>query len=184
VVWLAWRRGYRQVDRVYAPDLMLAAFEHSVARGWRHFFYGGNSGIAELLAQKMGERFPGLRIAGTYCPPFRPLTPAEDAQVIERINSSRADIVWVGIGAPKQDRWMAGHLGKIDAPVMIGVGAGFDFLAGVKPWAPRWIQRSGLEWLFRMCCEPRRLAPRYLVNNPVFIGLLLRDLVRNRAFAK
>jgi N-acetylglucosaminyldiphosphoundecaprenol N-acetyl-beta-D-mannosaminyltransferase len=181
LVWVARAMGFRQVARVYGPDLMLAACERSVASGWRHFFYGGADGIPELLACRLTERFPGLQIAGVLSPPFRALTAAEDAAIVERINAAAPDIVWVGISTPKQERWMSAHSGRIDAPVMVGCGAAFDFHAGVKRQAPRWMMRAGLEWAYRMATEPRRLGPRYLVNNPMFVGLMLRQFVRRMA---
>ncbi len=162
IVWLLKLRGHRQVERVYGPDLMLAVCERSLETSWRHFFYGGAPGVADLLANKLQARFPGLSVAGTFTPPYRSLTPAEEQVAIEQINSSGADIVWVGLSTPKQERWMAAHVGRVGAPVLIGVGAAFDFLSGTKPQAPRWVQRSGLEWLFRLANEPRRLWRRYL----------------------
>jgi N-acetylglucosaminyldiphosphoundecaprenol N-acetyl-beta-D-mannosaminyltransferase len=173
LVWLARLNGLRHVERVYGPDLMLEVAAMSVRKGYRHFFYGGGEGVADLLAARMWQRFPGLQIVGTYAPPFRPLTPGEDREIVERINASGADVVWVGLSTPKQERWMADHVGRIHAPVLIGVGAAFDFHAGVKRQAPRWMRRAGLEWAFRMATEPRRLAPRYLSNNPRFIYLVL-----------
>ena len=171
IVWLLKLRGYPQVDRVYGPDLMLAACEHGLQYGWRHFLYGGAPGVAEDLANQLQTRLPGLQIAGTYTPPFRPLTPDEESEILEQINASGADIVWVGISTPKQERWMAAHIGLVDAPVMVGVGAAFDFISGRKPQAPRWIQRSGLEWLFRLLSEPRRLWRRY-AQYPLFTLLV------------
>jgi len=182
LVWLARLMGYHGVERVYGPDLMLAVCERSVACGWRHFLYGGAPGVPELLGRKLGARFPGLEIAGMYSPPFRALSAAEDREATERINDSGADIVWVGLSTPKQEGWMAAHREALKAPVLIGCGAAFDFHAGIKAQAPRWVQRSGLEWLFRLLCEPRRLGPRYLVNNPLFIGLVIRQLIRHQAF--
>jgi N-acetylglucosaminyldiphosphoundecaprenol N-acetyl-beta-D-mannosaminyltransferase len=131
--------------------------------------------VPEHLAGRLVERFPGLVIAGTYSPPFRPLTAAEDAAIARRIDAARPDLVWVGLSTPKQERWMHAHVGRLTAPVLIGVGAAFDFHSGRKPQAPRWMQRSGLEWCFRMCSEPRRLAGRYLRNNPRFIWRLLLE---------
>jgi N-acetylglucosaminyldiphosphoundecaprenol N-acetyl-beta-D-mannosaminyltransferase len=136
---------------------MLETCRLSVERGWRHFLYGGGEGVAEELAARMQAHFPGLQIIGTYCP----LTGAEDRDVMDRIAASRADIVWVGISPPRQDQWMAQHTGKAKAPVLIGVGAAFDFLSGRKKQAPRWAQRAGMEWLFRLASEPRRLWRRY-----------------------
>jgi N-acetylglucosaminyldiphosphoundecaprenol N-acetyl-beta-D-mannosaminyltransferase len=149
---------------------MLAACRRSLETGWRHYLYGGAEGVPELLAARLAERFPGLGIAGAFSPPFRPLTDAEDDEIVRRINATRPDIVWVGLSTPKQERWMASHLRRIEAPVMVGVGAAFDFHAGLKRQAPKWIQGSGLEWLFRLATEPRRLWRRYLRNNPVFVA--------------
>jgi N-acetylglucosaminyldiphosphoundecaprenol N-acetyl-beta-D-mannosaminyltransferase len=179
LVWWTKALGHADASRVYGPDLLLACCERSVATGYRHFFYGGNDGVADLLARRLSKRFPGLAVAGTYTPPFRALTPEEDADVVRAINESGADIVWVGLSTPKQERWMADHIGRIDAPVMIGVGAAFDFHAGLKKQAPRWMQQSGLEWLFRLASEPRRLWKRYLVNNPAFVWLALEQCWRS-----
>jgi len=172
LVWLSRLYGNNQVDRVYGPDLLLETCRLSVSHGWSHFFYGGSNGVADLLANRLTHKIPGLKVAATYAPPFRRLSSAEDDAVVDQINQSGADIVWVGLGAPKQEFWMAEHLGKINAPVMIGVGAAFDFHAGLKPQAPRWMQRAGLEWLFRLATEPRRLWKRYLINNPLFLLLV------------
>jgi N-acetylglucosaminyldiphosphoundecaprenol N-acetyl-beta-D-mannosaminyltransferase len=169
LVWLARARGFERVERVYGPDLMLACCEAGLGRGYRHFFYGGAPGVGERLAERLRERFDGLRVAGIYAPPFRPLTPDEDAALVEQINASQADIVWVGLSTPKQERWMAAHVGRLTASALIGVGAAFDFNAGLKPQAPRWMQRSGLEWSFRLATEPRRLWKRYATNNPLFV---------------
>lgn len=169
LVWLSHLHGKKNVQRVYGPDLLLAVCERSKVTQWRHYFYGGAPGVAELLSQRLKEKYPHLNIVGCDTPPFRPLTEEEDQAAIEKINASGAHIVWVGMSTPKQDRWMSAHLGKITTPVMIGVGAAFDFHAGIKPQAPRWMQRNGLEWLFRLYSEPRRLWRRYLISNPAFI---------------
>ena len=169
LVWLGRLAGHGAMRRVYGPDLLLACCAESERRGWRHFFYGGGDGVAELLAERLRARFPTLEVAGTYTPPFRVLTDAEEAEVAQRIEESRADIVWVGLSTPKQERWMSAHVGRVAAPVLVGVGAAFDFHAGLKAQAPRWIQQSGLEWLFRLATEPRRLWRRYLKNNPRFV---------------
>jgi len=176
LVWLSRRLGQPEVGRVYGPDLLLAACEAGLGRGWRHYFYGGGPGVAELLAERLSGRFAGLQVAGCSAPPFRALAPEEDRAEVERINAARANLVWVGLGAPKQELWMAAHLGQVEAAVMLGVGAAFDFHAGLKKQAPLWMQRGGLEWLFRLLSEPRRLGPRYLVNNPLFVGLVLLQL--------
>lgn len=169
LVWLSKTAGHKHVSRVYGPDLMLAVMEHSLKKGYKHFFYGGKEGVPELLRDKLIERFPGLQIVGTYSPPFRPLTDEEDAAICKQISDSGAHMVWIGLSTPKQERWMSAHLGKLDAPVMLGVGAAFDFHAGLKSQAPKWMQKSGLEWFFRLITEPRRLWKRYLVNNPLFV---------------
>lgn len=174
LVWILRSRGYEYVNRVYGPDLMVAVFEHFQAKGWKHFFYGGQPGVADKLANRMGAQFPALQIVGTYSPPFRDLTEEEETHVAAMIRESQADIVWVGISSPKQEFWMAEHKDRLDAKVLIGVGAAFDFLSGRKRQAPRWIQRTGLEWLFRWFQEPRRLWPRYS-QYPRFVWLLLKE---------
>lgn len=167
--WLAWLMGYRNVRRVCGPDIMLACFEHGVSRGWKHFFCGAMPGVAERLARCMQERFPGLQVVGTWCPPFRPLTEHEETQLIEGVQRSGADFFWLAIGPGAMERFMAKHVDRLNVPVMAGVGAAFDFLSGNKPQAPQWMATIGLEWLFRLATEPRRLFVRYLTNNPAFI---------------
>jgi len=169
VVWVARMMGQPHVRRVYGPDLMLAELEASVARGHRHFFYGGGPGVAERLASSMRARFAGIDIAGLHEPPFAPLDELCTAETAALINAAKPDIVWVGMSSPKQDRWMARMRPQLDAPVLIGVGAAFDFLSGTVKQAPRWMQRSGLEWLYRLGTDPRRLWRRYLVDNPWFV---------------
>jgi N-acetylglucosaminyldiphosphoundecaprenol N-acetyl-beta-D-mannosaminyltransferase len=162
------------IRRVYGPDLMLAVLGRAAERGWSSFFYGGAEGTPELLASRLQERFPGLRIAGTYSPPFRPVTAEEDEAIVARINDARPDLVWVGLSTPKQERWMDAHVGRLAAPAMLGVGAAFDIHAGNLRQAPRWMQRNGLEWLYRLYREPRRLWRRYLRNNPAFVLAVMR----------
>lgn len=176
VVWLLRWNGYPQVNRVYGPDLMKAVCAASLQAGYRHYFYGGKPGVAEKLAANLTSAYPGLAVAGCYSPPFHELSAAEDCQIISQINASGADIVWVGISSPRQEHWMHDHLGKLNAPVMLGVGAAFDFLSGEKSQAPRWMQRSGLEWLFRLFNEPRRLWPRYS-QYPRFVLLVLAQII-------
>jgi N-acetylglucosaminyldiphosphoundecaprenol N-acetyl-beta-D-mannosaminyltransferase len=177
LVWLGKMDGHKHMDRVYGPDLMLAIMEKSQKEGYRHYFYGGADGVPELLKQKLQEKFPGIQVVGTYSPPFRALSAEEDAQIVQMINDTQPDIVWIGLSTPKQEKWMSAHVGRIGAPVMIGVGAAFDFHAGLKSQAPRFIQRSGFEWLYRLVTEPKRLWKRYLVNNPLFIlGILGQKL--------
>jgi len=164
LVWL----GPRGTERVYGPDLLLAVCAAGRAVCLRHYFYGGTPGVAAELAEKLAACFPGLVVAGTFTPPFRPLTTDELAALRADIARTRPDIVWVGLGTPKQEHFMAAHWRTLDAALLIGIGAAFDFHSGRVRQAPRWIQRSGCEWLFRLCTEPRRLAPRYLKTNPLF----------------
>jgi N-acetylglucosaminyldiphosphoundecaprenol N-acetyl-beta-D-mannosaminyltransferase len=171
LVWLARGRD-PNVSRVYGPDLMLAEFQHSALSGHRHFLYGGGPGVSGRLAAAMASRFPGLQVVGTLEPPFAPLDQLTSAETAAAINATGADVVWVGISSPKQERWMAKMRPLLEAPVLIGVGAAFDFHSGTVRQAPRWMQRSGLEWLFRVLTEPRRLWRRYLVNNPWFLWSL------------
>jgi N-acetylglucosaminyldiphosphoundecaprenol N-acetyl-beta-D-mannosaminyltransferase len=180
LVWLSRFLGFSHVERVYGPDLMLAVCEQSQRHGYRHFFYGGGPGVGETLAKRLRSRFPGLQIAGIYSPPFRALSADEDEAVLIQINHARPDIVWVGISTPKQEVWMAEHVKRLSAPVLIGVGAAFDFHSGIKRQAPRWMMGVGLEWLFRLLSEPRRLGPRYLVNNTLFLGLIVLQVFGRR----
>lgn len=179
LVWLARHSGHPHVERVYGPDLMLEVLQQSTRRGWRHFFYGGAPLVAQQMAARLQSRFPALDVVGVYAPPFGPMTADEDDAIVQQINATGPDIVWVGLSTPKQERWMAAHIGRLSAQVLVGVGAAFDFHAGVKRQAPRWMQRSGLEWAFRLLNEPRRLGPRYLVNNPAFVWRLAVRWVRS-----
>jgi len=169
MVWMGRWQGFGGIRRVYGPDLMLRVCEYTHTRGLTHFFYGGAAGVAEDLKSRLEARFPGLKVAGTYSPPFRALTEAEEADLGARVRAARPDIFWVGLSTPKQEKFMAQHWRGLDATLFVGVGAAFDFHAGRVRQAPRWMQRSGLEWLFRLGCEPRRLWKRYLKNNPLFI---------------
>lgn len=180
LVWLARRLGYTSIDRVYGPDLMRELTRRSPSLGIRHFYYGGGPNLADKLRTTLTAAYPGLKVVGTLSPPFRALSPQEDDAVVATINAAQPDILWVGLSTPKQERWMSAHQGRIDVPVMIGVGAAFDFLAGDKRQAPRWIGRSGLEWLFRLCTEPRRLWRRYFSIIPVFLALAARQWVTER----
>jgi N-acetylglucosaminyldiphosphoundecaprenol N-acetyl-beta-D-mannosaminyltransferase len=177
LVWLGRRLGFGQIKRVYGPDLMLALCEYSMGKAYSHFLYGGGPEVPEKLAEELKDRFPGLQVAGVYSPPFRELTPEEDEGVIKMINDSGAQIVWIGLSTPKQEKWMSSHLKKLKAPVLIGVGAAFDIHSGLKPQAPAWMRNSGLEWLFRLITEPKRLWKRYAINNPMFVALAARQLL-------
>ena len=174
MVWAGRFAGARPMDRVYGPDLMLDILQRAAERGWRSYLYGGAPGTPERLAERLVQRFPGLAIAGTCSPPFRPLTADEEVVIAEEINASAADLVWVGLSTPKQERWMASFRSRLDAPVLLGVGAAFDIHAGLLPQAPPWMQRSGLEWLYRLGREPRRLWRRYAYNNPRFVAAIVR----------
>lgn len=179
VVWLLRLKGHRHVSRVYGPDLLLNACQYGLQHNWRHCFYGGAPGVAETLSQNLTRRFPGLQIAAALAPPFGELSPEQDRAFVRQINAAQPHIVWVGMSSPKQERWMHTHRHQIDAPVMVGVGAAFDFLSGTKPQAPRWMQRSGLEWLFRLASEPQRLWPRYR-QYPRFAILALAEVLREK----
>jgi N-acetylglucosaminyldiphosphoundecaprenol N-acetyl-beta-D-mannosaminyltransferase len=180
LVWAANREGHRLPDRVYGPELMLRFCARSAERGYRHFFYGGAPGVADDLAARLKRRFPGIRIAGSYSPPFRPLDEDEECELAERVND-QVDVLWIGLGCPKQEKWMSAHR-HLRVGVMVGVGAAFDFHTGRVAQAPRWMQRRGLEWLFRLSREPRRLWRRNLVHNPVFVWLYLCQQLGLRKF--
>jgi N-acetylglucosaminyldiphosphoundecaprenol N-acetyl-beta-D-mannosaminyltransferase len=181
VVWAANALGEKLHDRVYGPELMLRYSEHSAARGHRVWLYGGrDQGSLVQLALSMRRRHPGISIVGGYSPPFRPLTEGEEANLVTQINEARPDVLWVGIGVPKQEKWMARMRGRLDVPVMCGVGAAFDFHSGRVPMAPGWMQDRGLEWIYRMGQEPRRLLRRYLTTNPRFVGAFARQYVSER----
>jgi N-acetylglucosaminyldiphosphoundecaprenol N-acetyl-beta-D-mannosaminyltransferase len=168
LVWLSRWAGFRFVSRVYGPDLMLAVFAQSAPAGYRHFLYGGREGVADRLAVVLGRRFPGVQIVGTYTPPLAAADELCNDATVSVINASHADIVWVGVSSPKQELWMSCMRSRLEAPVLVGVGAAFDFHTGAVRQAPGWMQRAGLEWLFRLIQEPRRLWRRYLIDNPWF----------------
>lgn len=185
LVWVTRCLGAREMRRrCYGPEIFTAFCERAPSQGWKFYLYGGAEGVAEKLAQVLREKYPGIQIVGWESPPFRALTPEEDAAVCERINASGADIVWVGLGSPKQDMWMAGHAPKLRAPVLVGVGAAFDFFTGRVTQAPRWMRENGLEWLFRLFADPRRLWFRYLVYNPWFALCLLLEVARLKKFSR
>jgi len=166
LVWLLRKAGYTHVSRVYGPDLMLMLARKT---GYRHYFYGGAPGIPERLAKMLKSKFPSIEVAGTYSPPFRPLSAEEDEKLTALIRNSQPDIVWVGLGTPKQERWMASHVSRLNGTVLIGVGAAFDFHAGTIRQSPRWVQHRGFEWLFRLIVEPKRLWRRYFTVIPLFM---------------
>lgn len=186
--------GPEQMDRVYGPDLMLRLMDRGQTTGLRHYFFGGREGVAEQLKEKLVERFPKAEIVGTYTPPFRPLNEAEEQKLLTELNELKPNCFWVGLSTPKQERIMAALLARFGAEaegaalklptplVMFGVGAAFDFHAGLIPQAPSWMQRAGLEWLFRLIKEPRRLWKRYCKNNPLFVMRAAMQLTKLRKY--
>lgn len=174
MVWAGRWAGATSMRRVYGPDLMLALAERAAERGWRSYFYGGRQGVPDRLIQVLASRFPGFAAVGSWSPPFRALTAEEDAAIVEQINAAGPDLVWVGLSTPKQERWMDAHVGRLRAPVLLGVGAAFDIHAGTLPQAPRWMQSNGLEWLYRLIREPRRLWRRYASIVPGFMVKIVR----------
>ncbi len=181
LVWALNALGHRLEQRVYGPELMARACARSASTGQRFYLYGGrNQGALFQLALNLRQRYPGVKIVGGYSPPHRPLTPEERAAVVDEINHARPDVVWVGIGVPKQEKWMASMRSELDAPVLIGVGAAFDFHAGLVRQAPSFIQDAGLEWAFRLANEPRRLWRRYTRYNPRFLAAFARQLGQHR----
>ena len=177
------KRGFAEAERVTGPDLMREIFLLSAKRGWRHYFYGSTEETLKALKTALKKTYPGIEVAGMYSPPFRPLTVEEDRAVVDRINLSKADFVWIGLGAPKQERWMAEHKGKVQG-LMIGVGAGFDYHAGSLKRAPQWMQKCSLEWLYRLLQDPVRLFKRYLVTNTKYLWLIGRENRRKQKEGK
>jgi N-acetylglucosaminyldiphosphoundecaprenol N-acetyl-beta-D-mannosaminyltransferase len=181
IVWAANLLGESLHDRVYGPELMLRYSDRCAAQGHRVWLYGGrDQGSLVQLTDSMRRRHPGLKIVGGYSPPFRPLTSDEEHRLARQINDARPDVIWVGIGVPKQEKWMARMRDRLEVPVMCGVGAAFDFHAGRVPMAPRWMQDHGLEWVYRAAQEPKRLLPRYLSTNPRFVVSFARQYLAER----
>lgn len=169
--------GRKLPDRLPGPRTMLDLCRHGVGKGYRHFFYGGDEGIAQRLAERLREIIPGLKVVGTCTPPFRPLTAEEELAIAAQIEETHADVLWVALGAPKQELWVAGHAGKINVPLMLAVGAAFDFHSGNRKWAPAWIRGIGMEWLFRMLTGGRRVFFRNVRNVPRFTWVILKQVV-------
>jgi len=179
LVWAMNALGQNLPSRVYGPELMARYCERSATTGTKMFLYGGrNQGALVQLALNLRRRYPGVQIVGGYAPPYRPLSDEEETAILAEMNRSGADVVWVGIGVPKQEKWMAAMREQIDAPVLVGVGAAFDFHAGLVPQAPAWMQSAGMEWAYRLSREPRRLWRRYLRYNPRFVTGFARQYVR------
>jgi len=179
LVWIGKAKGV-DIERTYGPDLLQAMNKLSEDKGYRNYFYGGTQESIELFVSKMKEMYPKLNIVGSVAPPIRKINEIESDETLSKINEAKPDILWVGLGSPKQDFWMKQNRGKLSVPVMIGVGAAFDFISGMKPQAPSWMQKSGLEWLFRLSCEPSRLWKRYLIGNTKFLYLVLKDSFRHK----
>lgn len=171
-VWIGRICGFREMTRVYGPDFMLELCESSVAKKYRHFLYGGKPGVAESLKLRLETLYPGIQIVGTYCPPFRPLTDAEEENLHQLLEELKPDILWCGLSTPKQERFMYEHRDSLPVKLMVGVGAAFDINSGNLKDAPPWMKNIGMQWLHRLFQEPRRLAKRYLLNNPRFLGLV------------
>jgi len=184
VVWVGWAQGFKTMRRVYGPDYMIEICKLSVRRGYKHFLYGGNIGVAQQLATELERRFPGIAIVGAYTPPFRPLNAAEEAELISIITTTKPDVMWIGLSTPKQERFMAAYMNKLDIKLMAGVGAAFDIHTGRIKDAPIWMKVGGLQWFHRLVQDPLRLWRRYFIINPKFIwsiGLQFVGLRRYRA---
>ena len=177
-VWVGKLQGFRHMKRVFGPDLMIEVCLRSAQKGYTHFLYGGAHGVAEQLKTALMSTFSGINVVGTYTPPFRPLTEAEFGQLKNTINALKPDLFWVGLGTPKQERFMATHLHDLNTKVMIGVGAAFDFHTGRLRDAPDWVKNLGLQWLHRLVQEPARLWRRYLLNNPRFLWRIVLQLLK------
>ena len=181
MVWMGRWNGFSHMDRVYGPEFMLNVFQATQESSHRHFFFGGADGVAQELKEKLEERFPGARVSGTYTPPFRPLTEEEELDLVKQIQAAKPHFFWVGLSTPKQERFMAAFLDKYrdrfqewsHGLIMLGVGAAFDFHSGKIAQAPRWVQRSGFEWLFRVFKDPKRLWKRYAIGNSLFISKII-----------
>jgi len=181
-VWLGHLNGFKNMTRVYGPDYMLGLCERSVAKGYKHFFYGGKEGVAEELRAALTTRFPGLQVVGTYCPPFRPLNEQEEADLKAQLELLKPDVLWCGLSTPKQERFMSAYANKLPVNLMAGVGAAFDLLSGNLDEAPDWMKKAGLQWLYRLVKEPKRLWRRYLSNNPRFVWFTFLQLTHLKRF--
>jgi N-acetylglucosaminyldiphosphoundecaprenol N-acetyl-beta-D-mannosaminyltransferase len=176
LVWFGRIKGHADMQRVYGPDLMLDIMKRTQDGALTHFFYGGNTGVAEELKASMENRFPGVVVCGTYCPPFRPLTDGEASDLIAQVDALKPDFFWVGLSTPKQETFMSAYRERLATRVMLGVGAAFDFHSGHLQQAPAILQKAGLEWAYRLYREPKRLWRRYLKNNPIFLWGVFRQL--------
>jgi len=176
-VWVGRAQGFTRMGRVFGPDLMLGVCEMSVRKGYSHFLYGGQPGVAEKLRSVLVSKFPNLRVVGTYTPPFGPLRPTQEFELIAQVAAVNPDFFWVGLSTPKQERWMAEFATRLNTRILVGVGAAFDLHTGGINDAPDWVKRSGLQWLHRLKQEPKRLWKRYLINNPAFLWRIALQFV-------
>lgn len=177
LTWVGRLQGYRHMDRVFGPDFLIEMCRISVDRGYRNFLYGGKTGVAERLRANLQREFPGLQITGTYTPPFRALSPDDVVELAAQIKQTRPHILWVGLSTPKQEKFMAQFIGRLEVPLMAGVGAAFDYHTGAIRDSSSWIKRAGLQWVHRLAQDPRRLWKRYLINNPAFLWQIALQLV-------
>lgn len=182
MTWVGRLQGRHNMDRVFGPDLMAEMCQLSVQRGYRNFLCGGKPGVAESLREALEKRFPGLHVVGTYTPPFRSLTPKEEEELSVQVRESRPHIFWVGLSPPKQERFMAQYVDRLEVPLMFGVGAAFDYHSGRIRDCSAWVKRAGLQWLHRLLQDPRRLWSRYLRNNPAFLWHIALQLSRLRKY--
>lgn len=179
--WVGWLQGHSQMDRVYGPDFMTNMCRLSVSKGYRHYLYGGRPGVVQELKNALELRFPGLQVVGTYTPPFRKLTSDEENDLLNDVRNAKPDILWVGLSTPKQELFMADYVDRFRIPLLVGVGAAFDYHTGRIHESPAWIKRAGLQWLHRLLQDPRRLGKRYLLNNPVFVWRIAFQLLKQRS---
>jgi N-acetylglucosaminyldiphosphoundecaprenol N-acetyl-beta-D-mannosaminyltransferase len=182
LVWLGRLNGYPSIRRVCGPDLVSALCAHSIDRGYTHYFFGGTDDVLTKLMATLRFQFPGLKIAGWECPPFKTTTTTPDLAATEKMRMANPDIIWIGLGSPKQEYWMQANAANLPSAIQIGVGAAFAFHAGIVQRAPLWMQKSGLEWLFRLAQEPGRLWRRYLVMAPKFVTLATWELLKRRLY--
>ena len=178
--WVGRIQGFSGMDRVFGPDFMASMCRLSLDRRYCHFFYGGQPGVADDLRQKLEARFPGLHIVGTYTPPFRDLAAEEEAELIRQVQVSKPHILWVGLSTPKQERFMSQYVDRLNVPLLVGVGAAFDYHTGRLRDCPQWVKRAGLQWLHRLIQDPKRLWRRYLRNNPAFVWHITLQMLRSR----
>lgn len=180
LVWIGKLQGAKHIERVFGPDFLTEICRLSVTRGYRHFLYGGAEGVAYELKGSLERKFAGIKIVGTYTPPFRPLNEEEERDVLTQIQSSHADVVWIGLSTPKQERFMAQFAHRLHVPLLVGVGAAFDYHTGRISDCPPWVKRSGLQWFHRLLQDPRRLWRRYLRNNPAFVWKIVFKFLRSK----